>query len=113
MSLFLLDTFGNETEMSRETTILYTLPERGVRYDAAAVLDRLVEARSPRSRVLDEDGAITRPCPPCLDCSTAGANYGRRQNGMARRPSSGQRSGCRMSSRPMAMVAWAADGWSR
>ena len=32
--------------MSRETTSLYTLPERWVSYDAAAVLDQLVEARS-------------------------------------------------------------------
>ena len=32
--------------MSAETTSLYTLPERWVSYDAAAILDRLVEARS-------------------------------------------------------------------
>lgn len=32
--------------MSRETTSLYALPERWVSYDAAAVLDQLVEARS-------------------------------------------------------------------
>ena len=32
--------------MSRETTSLYTLPERWVSYNAAAVLDQLVEARS-------------------------------------------------------------------
>ena len=99
--------------MSRETTSLYTLPERWIRYDAASVLDRLVETRSPRSRVLDEDGAITRPCPPGLDCSTAAASYRRRQNGIARRPSSGQRSGCRTSSSPMAMASWPAAGWSR
>jgi len=41
-----LDIFGNETEMNRETTSLYTLPERWVSYEAAAVLDPLVEARS-------------------------------------------------------------------
>ena len=32
--------------MSAETTSLYTLPERWASYDAAAILDRLVEARS-------------------------------------------------------------------
>ena len=32
--------------MSRETTSLYTLPERWAAYDAAAILDHLVEARS-------------------------------------------------------------------
>ena len=32
--------------MSPETTSLYTLPERWVSYDSAAILDRLVEARS-------------------------------------------------------------------
>ena len=46
MSLKLLDIFGNETEMSRETTSLYALPKRWVSYDAAAVLEHLVEARS-------------------------------------------------------------------
>lgn len=46
MSLYLLDIFGNETEMNRETTSLYTLPQRWVSYDAAAILDHLVEARS-------------------------------------------------------------------
>ena len=40
MSLNSLGVFGNETEMSRETTSLYTLPERWVSYDAAAVLDQ-------------------------------------------------------------------------
>ena len=37
---------GNETEMSRETTSLYALPERWVSYGATAILDQLVEARS-------------------------------------------------------------------
>ena len=32
--------------MRRETTSLYALPERWASYDAAAVLDYLVEARS-------------------------------------------------------------------
>ena len=46
MSLKLLDICGNETEMSRDTTSLYSLPQRWVSYDATAVLDHLVEARS-------------------------------------------------------------------
>ena len=37
----------------------------------------------------------------------------RRQNGIASRPSSGQRSGCRTSSSPTAMAVWPAAGWSR
>ena len=32
--------------MSRETTSLYTLPERWVSYDTTAILEQLVEARS-------------------------------------------------------------------
>ena len=46
MSASLLDIDGNETEMNPETASLYTLPERWVSYDAAAILDPLVEARS-------------------------------------------------------------------
>ena len=46
MPTSLLDIDGNETEMSTETTSLYTLPERWVSYETAAILDRLVEARS-------------------------------------------------------------------
>ena len=46
MSAWILDIGRNETEMTSETTNLYTLPERWVFYETAAILDQLVEART-------------------------------------------------------------------
>ena len=46
MSLKTWDSGGNETEMSREMSSLYDVPERWVSYGTAAVLDHLVEARN-------------------------------------------------------------------
>ena len=46
MSVWMLDIGRNETEMTSETTNLYTLPERWVFYETAAILDQLVEART-------------------------------------------------------------------